>query len=91
MELVSSGAVAIANQFLSAACAPRENHPSGTLEQAEAILAARPDVAGADIYSAAVLGDADGVSRFLAEDPALAATTGGPYEWDALTYLCFSR
>ncbi len=52
MNLVSSGAVAIVNEFLVAACAPRENHPSGTLERADAIVAARPDVAHVDIYTA---------------------------------------
>ncbi len=91
MDLVSSGAVAIVNEFLVAACAPRENRPSGTLGGADAIVAACPDVANAEIYTAAALGDADVVCRFLADDPALASMTGGPYEWDALTYLCFSR
>ena len=49
MQLVSSGALATVNEFLMAACAPREHHPSGTLDAADAILAARPDVANADI------------------------------------------
>ena len=28
---------------------------------------------------------------FLSRDPKSATATGGPYGWDALTYLCFSR
>lgn len=78
--------------FLVAATAPRDAaHNSGTLERAEAILAEHPEVAGATIHTAAILGDAAGIRRFLARDPAGAATRGGPREWDALTYLCFSR
>ena len=46
--------------------------------------------AALDIYTAAELGHADEVERFLAADPALATATGGPKGWDALTYLCFS-
>ena len=49
MDLVSSGAVAIVNEFLVAACAPRENRPSGTLGGADAIVAACPDVANAEM------------------------------------------
>lgn len=31
------------------------------------------------------------VRSFLAQDPASATRPGGPYGWDALTHLCFSR
>jgi hypothetical protein len=40
---------------------------------------------------AAVLGDDAEVERLLAADPGRATAAGGPYGWDALTYLCFSR
>jgi ankyrin repeat protein len=66
-------------------------HASGTLDRAREILTAHPDVATADIYAAAVLGDAAAVRRFVELDRASAAAKGGRYEWDALTYLCFSR
>ncbi len=49
--------------FIRAACVPREWHASGTLEDAEAILAAYPSVASSDIYTAAILGDDAAVSR----------------------------
>src|SRR5277367_5939253 len=78
--------------FLMAASVPRDDwHASGTLEQAEAILAAHPHVASANVYTAAVLGDAATVRRFLAADAGNATAKGGPYGWDALTHLCFSR
>ena len=78
--------------FIDAACVPLDAaHVSGTLERAQAILAAHPELASADIYTAAVLGDDSAVQRFIESDPQSAAATGGPRDWDALTYLCFSR
>jgi len=78
--------------FIGAACAPRDAmHSSGTLGRAEAILATHPAVANADIHTAAILGDAATVRRFLSLDSRNATAKGGPYGWDALTHLCFSR
>jgi ankyrin repeat protein len=78
--------------FIEAACVPRDAlHSSGTLERAEAILAAHPGVAHHDIYTSAVLGDAEGVLRLVTHDVRNASAKGGPYGWDALTHLCFSR
>ncbi|MBV9415904.1 MAG: ankyrin repeat domain-containing protein, partial [Solirubrobacterales bacterium] len=81
----------ISDEFIVAASAPRHAHPTGTLDDADAILAAHPEVTSSDIYAAALLGDWDGVRRLLGDDPARATAPGGPYAWDALTYLCFSR
>jgi ankyrin repeat protein len=78
--------------FIKAACVPRDSgHASGTLEGAEAILAAHPNVASSDIHTAAILGDDIAVRRFLVLDPRNATAKSGPYGWDALTHLCFSR
>ena len=77
--------------FIEAACVPLNGHSSGTLERAEAILAAHPEVATSDIYAAVILGDDGAVRRFLALDARKATAKGGPHRWDALTYLCFSR
>jgi ankyrin repeat protein len=63
----------------------------GSLERAESILAAHPEVASSDIHTAAILGDDAAVRRFLEHDPANATVKGGPRGWDALTHLCFSR
>ncbi len=49
------------------------------------------DGARADIYVAAVLGDDAAVRDLLALDLENATRKGGPFNWDALTYLCFSR
>ncbi len=66
-------------------------HGSGNLDQANLILARYPHVSTAGICTAAVLADEATLRAFLARDPALATATGGPYNWDPLTYLCFSR
>jgi ankyrin repeat protein len=63
----------------------------GSLDRAQAILAAHPEVGSSDIHTAALLGDFAAVTRFLDEDPANAVAKGGPRSWDALTHLCFSR
>ena len=79
-------------EFIVAACVPREGwHSSGTLERAEAILAAHGGVARANIYTAAILGDVASVRRFLRTDAASATEKGGPQGWDALTHLCFLK
>ncbi len=78
--------------FIEVACVPRHSgHGSGTLEHAEMILARYPQVAAANVYTAAILGDESAVRAFLARDPKAATATGGPHGWDALTHLCFSR
>src|ERR1700760_831882 len=81
----------MADQFIVAASAPRNAHPTGTLDEAEAILASHPEVAATDIYTVAILGDDTGVRGLLTEDRGRATAKGGPYGWDPLTYLCFSR
>src|SRR4051794_14622932 len=63
----------------------------GTLDRPQEILAAHPEIAGRDIYVAALLGDDAAVRRFLALDRANATAKSGPLGWDALTHLCFSK
>jgi ankyrin repeat protein len=78
--------------FIEAACVPRTtSHGSGTLEQAEIILARHPSIARSSIYVAAILGDEAAIREFLKRAPDTATAKGGPYGWDALTHLCFSR
>jgi ankyrin repeat protein len=82
-----------ATAFVEAACVTLdgESHRAGGVERADAILAAHPHLGQHDIFIAALLGDDVTVQRCLAADAAAATQTGGLYDWDALTYLCFSR
>jgi ankyrin repeat protein len=63
----------------------------GTLEAAEAILAAHPEIAQSSIHVAAILGDDAAVRRFIAADPRNATKKEAPYDGDALVYLCLSK
>jgi len=64
---------------------------AGDVARAQAVLAAHPAVAQADVFTAAILGNEDAVRRFVEADALAATRTGGRYGWDPLTYLCFSR
>jgi ankyrin repeat protein len=63
----------------------------GTLDRAEAMLAAHPELANSDIHIAAILGDERTVREFLARDPASVNAKSEPYGADALTHLCLSK
>ena len=79
-------------EFVEAACVPLDRgHATGTLERAQAILSAHPDLANGNVYAAAILGDEGAVRRFLELDAGDSTAKGGPRNWDALTHLCFSR
>ena len=80
------------DDFVEAACVPLDaGHATGTLDRAQAILAAHPRLADGSIHAAAILGDEAAVRRFLELDSGNATARGGPRRWDALTHLCFSR
>lgn len=88
IEVINSEAAARANPvaaFIEAAIW------HGTLEAAEAILAAHPEIAQTSIHVAAILGDDAAVRRFIAADPRNAAKKEAPYDGDALVYLCLSK
>jgi ankyrin repeat protein len=78
--------------FIEAACVPRhDSHGSGSLEQPQVILERYPQVAAANIHTAAILADEATVKKLLVQNPKNATEPGGPNSWDALTHLCFSR
>ncbi|HJU64540.1 MAG TPA: ankyrin repeat domain-containing protein [Gemmatimonadaceae bacterium] len=82
----------VRSEFIRAACVtPDDWHGSGTLERAEAMLAAHPALADSDIHVASILGDDAKVRSFVERDPGCVTTKDGPHQWDALTHLCFSR
>jgi ankyrin repeat protein len=89
IEIINSEAAALANPvaaFIKAAIW------HGTLDAAEAILAARPEIAQNSIHVAAILGDDAAVRRFIAADPRNATKKKEePYNGDALVYLCLSK
>ena len=83
----------LANALIQAACVPMDGagHATGTLDRARSLLADNPHIATANIHTAAALGNDSAVRQFIQVEPANATRKGGPYGWDALTHLCFSR
>ena len=55
------------------------------------MLAATPEIAGYDIRTALVLGDADRVRQLLGRDPGLATRRDERWGWTALDAVCASR
>lgn len=63
----------------------------GSLTGADAMLERYPELADASIFTAAILGNTELVSTYLAVDPAIAMHTAAPYGGNALVYLCMSK
>lgn len=55
------------------------------------MLAEHPELASANVYTAAAVGDVATVRRMIDETPALVNATGGPLRWPLLLYSCYSR
>ncbi|HXO39111.1 MAG TPA: ankyrin repeat domain-containing protein [Candidatus Acidoferrum sp.] len=88
IEVINSEIAALANPlaaFIEAAIW------HGTLEAADAILVAHPEIARSSIHAAAILGDDAAVSRLIAAEPRNVMKKEAPYDGDALAYLCLSR
>lgn len=83
----------LGDAFIKAACIPMDGswHSTGGIDRARGILSRNPEVASENIYTSAVLGNDSAVRQFLQGDISRATSMGGPYGWDALTYLCFSK
>lgn len=60
----------------------------GAADRARRLLTLHPAVATATLQTALVLGDAAHVEARLTEHPSLAATPGGPQQWEPLLYVC---
>lgn len=59
--------------------------------KAHRLLDDHPELAHADIYTAAATGDVSAVRAMIERDPALVHTKGGPLHWEPLLYACYSR
>lgn len=79
------------DEFLAHACLVYGGDTPDRLDHARALPAADPGIAKANIFTIAVLGDVDGAAAALAADPAAASRQGGPFDWEPLLYLTYSR
>jgi hypothetical protein len=82
---------ALADEFLRLACLNYGEDDPARWEQARELLDANPGLARASIYTAAAVGDVPAARDLLAADPAGARAQGGPYAWEPLLYLTYSR
>lgn len=48
-------------------------------------------LAGHSIHTAAAVGDVAAAERMLRADRSLASATGGPFRWEPLMYVAYSR
>lgn len=72
------------DEFLALACLTYGNDSPARWTKAAEMLAADPSLAMRDTWHAAACAHADGVTG----DP---STQGGPFAWEPLMYLCYSR
>ena len=80
-----------ANKFLRLACITYfdGDHPSRR-ERARQLLAEKPQIAKANIYTAAAVGDVAAVADLLTKNADVHAK-GGPFDWEPLLCAAYSR
>ena len=80
-----------ADEFLRLACLTYGADDPVRLENARALLGARPDLGADSVHVAAARADGASLRRLLAADAALANVEGGPFAWPPLLYLAYAR
>lgn len=60
-------------------------------ESAAEILEAEPGLTDRHVWAAASAADVSALRRLLSDDPGAARARGGPFGWEPLLYLCYSR
>jgi hypothetical protein len=80
-----------ADELLRLACVRYGGDSRADQARAVALLAERPELSAASIHTAAAAGDEAAARAFLARDPELASQVGGPFGWEPLLYLAYSR
>lgn len=79
------------DEFLRLACIVYGGDDLARHAEARWLLAAEPELARANIFTIAAVGDVEAARSALAADPHLARASGGPFEWEPLVYLAYSR
>jgi hypothetical protein len=80
-----------ADELLRLACLNYGADDPERWRRAAALLADHPTLAAASIHTAAATGDVAAATTILAADPAAAGREGGPFAWEPLLYLAYSR
>lgn len=80
-----------ADELLRLGCVRYGGDSRADHARAAALLAEHPELSGASLHTAAATGGEAAARAFLADDPAAATRPGGPFGWDPLLYLAYSR
>jgi hypothetical protein len=89
---VAEEALPPADAFCALACLQYdERDEPPRRERAAAMLVDDPGLVTASVWAAAAASDPVALRRHLADEPGLAHRRGGPYGWEPLLYLCYSR
>jgi ankyrin repeat protein len=80
-----------AEEFLRLACLTYGGDDLSHPARAAEMLRNNPSLSGHSIYSAAAVCDAPAADRMLRADHSLATTGGGPFGWEPLMYVAYSR
>lgn len=88
---VAASASDLGDEFVRLVCLTYgADHPSRRAK-ARQLFGEHPELRGNGIHVAAALGDASTLGGLLQKQPELARKTGGPYRWEPLLYLTYSR
>ncbi len=79
------------DEFLRLACLNYGNDDPARWARARDLLAANPELATATIHTIAAVGEVAAARELLDRDPAQANRQGGPFDWEPLLYLTYSR
>ncbi|MFC7613351.1 ankyrin repeat domain-containing protein [Actinokineospora soli] len=79
------------SDFLAHACLVYSGDGPDRRARAVGVLTARPGLAAESLCAAAALGDLPAARAHLAGDPAAARREDGPFAWEPLLYLAYSR
>ncbi|HET7050318.1 MAG TPA: ankyrin repeat domain-containing protein [Solirubrobacteraceae bacterium] len=82
---------AIIDEFLRLACLTYGDDEPARLRRAHSMLEEHDWLARATIHTIAAAGEVDAARGLLDRDPAQASLVGGPYGWEPLLYLTYSR
>lgn len=88
-DLVDDGARA--DELLRLACLNYGVDDPARWQDAARLLAAHPHLASASMFTAAAAGDVAATAGILGADPTTASGEGGPFDWQPLLYLTYSR
>jgi hypothetical protein len=90
-EAVGGDGRSLADEFLRLACLNYGSDDPVRWQRAAELLEANPHLAHANIYTAAAVGEVAAARELLAADPGCARRPGGPFAWEPLLYLTYSR